>query len=125
MQTDEYYCHQDEVDQAAADLAEYELFVYQQKLKARALLVCECALEISDPFVAYLTWLVQEYAVPHSDSNLGEMLRDTVAELLISSELQESVLQQPINRAGYIEIRRILDAACIEFEALLAAEDAR
>jgi len=125
MHSDEYYCHQDDDDQAAADLAEYELFVYQQKLKARALLVCESALDIADHVVAYLAWLVREYAVPHSDSNLDEMLRDTVAELLISSELQESVLQQPISRAGYIEIRRILDGACEAFELVLAEEDAR
>ena len=125
MHTDEYYCHQDDDDRAAADLAEYELYVYRQRLKSRALLVCESALEISASFVAYLAWLVQQYAVPHSGSNLGDMLRDTVAELLVSSELGIGVLQQPISRAGYIEIRRILDSACIEFEALLVAEDAR
>ena len=125
MDSDEYYCQQDEDDQAAADLAEHELFVYRQKLKAHAVLICESALDFSAPMVVYLTWLVEKYAVPHSDLNLGDMLRDTVAELLISSELQEGVIHQPISRAGYIEIRRILDGACEAFELLLVEEDAR
>lgn len=59
----------------------------------------------------------------HPSSFLHSILSHyRVAELLISRELQDGILQQPISRAGYIEIRRILDGACIAFEALLAAE---
>lgn len=119
-----YDCHSDydDAEDGRRQLEEYELYVYEQRLKARGLYLYDEALDVSDPAVEELVSLVQQYAVPHSDWTLGDVLRDTVAELLISNELPDGVTAQPLSREGYIPLRSVVHQACDDFEELLAAK---
>jgi hypothetical protein len=56
------------------------------------------------------------------DDALGESIEERVVVLALGND--QDFLHRPINRNGYIAIRQTLDAACIEFEAVLAAEAA-
>jgi len=125
MNSDEYYIPENDDDQAAADLAEYEMYVHEQNRKARALLARQDALEIAQPFAEELTNLVQQHAKLDGATNLAEVLRDTVAEFLFANAVQEHVLQRAVSRTGHIAIRQVLDAACTALEGLLAAEAAK
>jgi len=122
MNADEYYIPEDDDDQAAADLAEYEMYVHEQNRKARALLARQDALEIAQPFAEELTKLVQQHAKLDGATTLADVLRDTVAEFVFANAVQENVLQRPFSRAGFIAVRKTRDDACAAFEALLAAE---
>ena len=122
MNSDEYYIPEDDDDQAAADLAEYEMYVHEQNRKARALLTHLGAFAIARPFAEELTNLVQQHAKLDGATTLADVLRDTVAEFVFANAVQENVLQRPFSRAGHIAVRKTLDDACTEFEALLAAE---
>ena len=127
MNADEYYIPEDEDDQAAADLAEYEQFVLEQNRKARALLSHPDALALARPVAEDLTKLVLQHAKAGGATTLAEMTRDSICEdvLLKALEGRTALLQAPFSREGFIVIRKTLDAACLAFEALLAAEAAK
>jgi len=124
MHTDEYYCHQDEDDQAAADLAEYEMYVLEQNRKSRALLSHPDALAVARPVAEELARLVLQHRKVRGATTLAEMLRNSICEDVLVKALEGStaILQMAFSRAGYYPIRKSLDAACRDFEALLAAD---
>jgi len=127
MNSDEYYIPEDDDDQAAADLAEYEQFVLEQNRKARALLSHPEAMALARPVAEVLASHVQQHAKVGGATTLTEILRDSICEdvLLKALEGRTALLQAPFSREGYIAIRQTLDTACHDFEALLAAEAAR
>ena len=127
MHSDEYYCHQDDDDQAAADLAEYEMYVREQNRKSRALLSIPGALEIARPVAEVLAGLVLQHAKVDGMTTLAEVIRDSLCEDILVNALEgrPALLQQTFGRACYIAVRKSLDAACSALEALLAAETSR
>ena len=124
MNSDEYYIPEDDDDQAAADLAEYEQFVLEQNRKARALLSHPDALALARPVAEDLTKLVLQHAKVGGATTLTELLRDSISEDVLVNALEgrTALLQKPFSRAGYQSVRKTLDAAREAFEALLAAE---
>ena len=127
MNDDEYYIPEDEDDQAAADLAEYEMYVREQNRKSRALLAHPEALALARPVAEELARLVVQHAKVDGMTTLAEVIRDCLIEdvLIASFGSRPALLQKPFSRAGYQAVRKSLDAACSALEALLAAETSR
>ncbi len=127
MHTDDYFCHQDDDDQPAADLAAYDLYVIEQRRKSDLLLTHHGALTLARAVAEDLAGLVHAHALPDGHTTLGKLLAETVAEAVIEVAMEGSkgLPRQPISREGFIAIRKTLNAACLAFEALLAAEAAR
>lgn len=126
MNTDEYYIPEDDDDQAAADLAEYEQYVHEQNRKSRSLLAHPDALALARPFAEDLTRLVQQHAKPDGMTTLLEVIRNSLCEdvfVVKAFDGRTGLLQQPFSRDGFIAVHQSLDAACSAFEALLAAEE--
>jgi len=124
MNADEYYIPEDDDDQAAADLAEYEQYVIEQNRKARTLLSHPDALALARPVAEDLARLVLRHPKVGGATTLAEMIRDSLCEDVLVNALEgrTALLRAPVSRAGFIAIRQTLDAACAGFEALLAAE---
>jgi len=124
MNSDEYYIPEDDDDQAAADLAEYEQFVLEQNRKARALLTHPEAMALARPVAEVLASHVKQHAKVGGATTLAEVIRDSLCEDVLVNALEgrTALLQKPFSRAGYQAVRKTLDAAREAFEALLAAE---
>jgi hypothetical protein len=124
MSSDEYYCPEDDDSQAVDDLAEYELYIYEQDCKSRALLARPDAQVLARPFADELAHLVQQYSVPRGGSTLTKLIRYTLADGIISLALAgpDNLVIQPFSHEGYIAIIRTIDSACLAFETLLAEE---
>ena len=127
MNADEYYIPEDDDDQAAADLAEYEMYVQEQNRKARALLCHPEAMALARPVAEELARLVLQHTRVDGMTTLAEVIRDSLCEDVLVNALEgrTALLQKPFSRAGYQAVRKALDAAREAFEALLAAEAAK
>lgn len=73
-----------------------------------------------------LARLVEQHVTFRGGYTLSEALGESIEErvVLLALRKDQNFLHRPINRNGYIAIRQTIDAACIEFEAVLAAEAA-
>ena len=112
-------------DNGRQQLEEYEMYVREQNAKANALLTHVVARVVAHNIAEELAGLVRLHGMDNGRTNLLEMLRNTVAENLIIEVMRErqNILRQPVNLAGYIAIRKALDAACAFFEFVLSAEE--
>jgi len=117
----------DDAEDGGRQLAEYELYIYEQDSKSRALLSRPDALALARPFADQLAHLVQQYSVPHDGSTLAELLRYTLADGIISLSLAglDNLVTQPFSHEGYIAVCQTVNTACSTFEALLAVEASR
>ena len=118
----------DDVEDGRQQLADYDLFVYEQGCKARALLSLPGANVLASNIAEDLASLVQRHATTEEEANatLAYMLRDRVAAHVITRALKSSqaLLHQPFSRDGFIAIGKLLDAICQAFEDLLQTERA-
>lgn len=114
----------DDVEDGRRQLGEYELYIYEQDCKSRALLARPDALVLARPFADELAHLVQQSSVPHDGSTLAELLRYTLADGIISLALAgpDNLVTQPFSHEGYIAVRQTVNSVCTALEELLAAE---
>ena len=114
-------------DAGRQQLEEYEMYVREQNGKANALLTIPAAHILARPLAEDLARLVKQHGTHNGRTSALEMLRNTVAEDLITEVMRDrqDILRRPVNRAGHIGVRRAVDAACLAFESLLAAEAAK
>jgi len=127
MRSDDYRSEDDDCDDGRQQLEEYERYVREQNAKANVLLSDSSAQVLARSIAEDLARLVRQHAAVNGGTTLADMLRDTIAENVVIWALQgrDALLLQPFGRAGFIAIRKALDAACRSFEECLAAEASR
>jgi len=127
MHSDEYRSEDDECDDARQQLEEYEMHCQEVQRKAVDLLTIPAAQVLARQLAKDLANLVQTHADFNGPITLADVLKESVPEKVVIKTLRHcrGYLHMPLSHAGFIAIRKSLDAACAGFEALLAADASR
>jgi len=113
-------------DDGWQQLEEYEMQCREIQRKATALLTIPAAQALARKFAQGLANLVQTHADFNGPFTLSDVLKGSVLEKVLIETFRHcrNCLHMPLSHAGFIAIRKTLDAACTVFEALLDADAA-
>ena len=115
-------------DDGRQQLEEYEMHCQQIKYKANALLTLPAAAAFARSVGENMAKLVQQHAMCNGKTMLLAILRGSIVErILIEQALQgrRDIILHPVSVDGFRALTDARDDACVAFEALLAAEDAK
>jgi hypothetical protein len=119
----------DDAEDGRRQLEEFVMYCLEIERKAELLLTHSGASYLASLFAGAIVRTVRRDAALDDKTDLAllDVLEGTLAEYILTQAIikHEGVLNQPLTRSGLIAMRKTIDAACVAFEALLAADVAK